>query len=272
MSNTNPRPVPRLPNGGIDVAAVYDAALAKFTDDLASNQFWEIVPKAGGASVGVLDAQTGLRYPSIHELEDFLKKHPFLHVQDQNEKYQATLHTATNRLWVYLHQGSIFSPGNALVKVNESRAAGLSNWCLPTKDELYAFATAGGNPHREGQKYRLHGACYWLTTQGRCQVDENYWGLSSYDGGLLFATNCYLSKISPTKIMACLVKQGWKLVSPDGKVCFPATIDRAWQGFNPALLMKELTEDQLNLSVSLGIWDEIKRVAAAAFGKLSSWW
>ena len=248
MSNTNPPSVPRLPNGGIDAAALHTAALAQFTSDLATHRFWHLVPEAGGATTGMFDAQTGLCYPLADELKAFLKAHPFLHVQDAGNKYQATLQTANRQLWAYLHQGDNFYLNDGKTKTSESRVAGLSGWRLPTKEELESFAKADDNPHREGQIYRLHGRCYWLTADGRCDVDTGCWGVDSNNIGHIFATHNHWKNLSTEALLVDLADRGWQLVSPDGKARFlsPAT-NTAWKGFDHPSLMTALTASGMHL-------------------------
>ena len=246
MSNTNPQPVPRLPNGGIDVAAVYDAALAKFTDDLAKNRFWELIPKTGGASVGIFDAQTGLRYPLASELKKFLDAHPFLRVLDDQKQYQATLQTAKRRLWVYLHQGSSFEPKDGAIKAAESCAAGLLGWRLPTKDELRSFATSDGNPHRVGQMYRLHSADYWLTADGRCDVDDGRWGMS-IGRGYIFAMNEKWCGAHAAAMLADLAERGLYLSSQNDTARFLPIANKEWWGLSHGALMEALREGELHL-------------------------
>lgn len=273
MSNTNPPSVPRLPNGGIDAAALHAAAVAQFTSDLAKHRFWHLVPEAGGASAGMLDVQTGLRYPLADELKIFLKAHPFLHVQDIGKKYQATLQTDNRQLWAYLHQGNTFCLNDGKTKAAESRVAGLSGWRLPTKKELEPFAKADGNPHRDGNRYRLHGSFGWLTAGGYCDVDDGCWGVSSGGSGFIFATHNHWETFSTEALLVDLAERNWQLVSPDGKARFSSPVaNKAWRGFDRPSLMKALMADRLCLELdlkgtlgALGALGGIAAVFAAVF-------
>ncbi len=248
MSNTNLSSVPRLPNGGIDAAALHAAALTQFTSNLAKHRFWHLVPEAGGVATGLFDVQTGVRYPLAGELKAFLKAHPFLHVQDIGNKYQATLQTDKRRLWAYLHQGNCFYLNDGKTKAAESRVADLSGWLLPTKEDLESFAKADGNPHRGGNRYRLNGSYGWLTASGYCDVDDGCWGVSSGGCGLIFATHNHWETFSTEALLVDLTDRGWQLVSPDGKARFlsPAT-NTAWKGFDHPSLMTALTASGMHL-------------------------
>lgn len=248
MSNTKPPSVPRLPNGGIDAAALHAAALTQFTSDLAKHRFWHLVPEAGGSTTSMFDAQTGLRYPLADELTTFLKAHPFLHVQDIGKKYQATLQTAKRRLWAYLHQVYSFYLNDGKTKAAESRVAGLSGWRLPAKEELEFFAKADSNPHREGNRYRLHGSHGWLTASGYCDVDDGCWGVSSGGCGLIFATHDHWETFSTEAMLVDLAERNWQLASPNGSARLsPSAVDKTWQGLDNFKLMIALKKAGLHL-------------------------
>jgi hypothetical protein len=78
------------------------------------------------------------------------------------------LHVATKLLWSSAKQ---YSLKDGSVVVGAGRWADLSGWLLPSKDELYSFASANGNPYRTGKAYRLlaaenPSAYCWLTIRG----------------------------------------------------------------------------------------------------------
>lgn len=233
---------------GIDAAAECDEALAEFTDALMKQPLWNLAPKAGGPVCGVINAQTGLRYPPANQLAAFLQTHSFLFVRDNNGTILATLHTATRLLWVYLAQDNkhVLAAGKA--KVNECRAAGLEGWCLPTWYILEEFAKADSNPHRNGHKYRLWDQCYWLTDQGRCDVDNGRWDVSSSQMGLIFACHDHWISSSTESLLFDLAARDWQLTSPNSGATFPPPETHStWQGFSSAQLMQALHEAGMQL-------------------------
>lgn len=237
-------PLSWLPGGGIDADAVCHAALDNFTRALESQRFWHIVPATGDTATAFYDAQTGLRYPSISALENFIQEHPFLHVRDQGSQYQATLQTATRRLWA-THGEQNFSSSDGKLFVDGITWGGLSNWRLPTKDYLESFARARGNPHSQGQPYRLNGHDIWLTVMGGCDVDNGQWAVLGQRSGRVFACNHHWTDTRIDGMLADLAARCWQLVSPDGNSRFAP--DTAWQDLDHAHLIGALREAGLHL-------------------------
>jgi hypothetical protein len=231
---------------GIDVELVCKAALDDFTCTLSSQRFWHIVSANDAIPTGLYDAQTGLIYPTASALDTFLKAFPFLHVKDQSNQYQATLHTAKRRLWA--------NSGQTAVSLAEGKKivagvvwGGLQNWRLPRKDELECFARDDNNPHREGQRFRMHGTCCWLTAGGRCDTDEGYWGVDSSASGAVFATNDHWENVPIDTCLMDLATRGWTLINPKGQARFPSTVGTTWQGLDHPDLMGTLWETGIHL-------------------------
>lgn len=134
--------------------------------------------------------------------------------------------------------------GKTLVKA--SRVAGLSGWRLPTKDRLWAFATAANNPHREGQEYRLHGADYWLTAGGCCDVDNGHWWVNSSGSGYVFAYNPLWQNKAEEARLVDLIERRWRFTTPNGSARFPQ-LDTRWQGLDHTALMLALRTEGLTL-------------------------
>lgn len=233
-----------LPTAHINLNAVCDDALAEFTDALMHQPLWLLVPRAGRGAKGVFNAQTGLRYPTADELAAFMKPLPFLYVQDQDKTRFATLHSATGYLWCRKAQENQFSLSDGKAKVTESRAGGLQDWRLPTKEMLERFAKDDNNPHREGKKFRLHGRYEWLTAGGRCIIDEGYWGVDN-STGFIFACHGLWANAAPEHLLAGLAEHGWQLATPVGQAGFVP--DTTWRGLDPARLMQALHEAGLHL-------------------------
>lgn len=238
--------MPYLPTGGIDANAICENALDDFTRTLDSLRFWHIVPANSDTATGLYDAQTGLSYPPASALDAFLKANTFLHVRDQGNQYQATLHSAKRRLWVNA-EPSYFSLADGKKITAELTCGGLRNWRLPRKEELEYFAKDSNNPHRDGAKFRLHGNCYWLTAGGRCDIDDGCWGVASGDTGAIFATNDYWDGAAADTILINLAARSWILTSPTDKERFPSTAHASWQGLSHPELMGALWEAGFHL-------------------------
>lgn len=230
---------------GIDVELVCKAALDDFTCTLSSQRFWHIVSANDAIPTGLYDAQTGLIYPTASALDTFLKAFSFLHVKDQSNQYQATLHTSKRRLWANSGLGN-FLLLEAKKFVDEITWAGLQKWRLPRKEELDYFAKDSSNPHRDGCEYRLHNKDYWLTAGGRCDVDYGRWGVDGTSAGAIFATNDHWEEASVESILMDLAIRRWILVSPKGDARFPATANTTWQGLDHPDLMGTLWEAGLH--------------------------
>lgn len=238
--------MPYLPTGGIDANAICEA-LNDFTRTLDSLRFWHIVPANSDTATSLYDAQTGLSYPPASALDAFLKSHPFLSVRDQANQDLATLHTAKRRLWCWLDQGNEHYASEGQAKAKESQVGGLQGWRLPSKEELEYFAKSDNNPHREGQKYRLHGHFRWLTVGGRCDVDDGCWSVID-SNGYIAATNDYWEIASTNAIWVDLATHGWALVRPNSAARIPPpTADATWKGLDPIALMRALRKADLHL-------------------------
>jgi hypothetical protein len=142
-------------------------------------------------ATGILDTQTYLIYPPVSELRTFLTPHNFVEIQKDGTALPA-LHVATKLLWSSAKQ---YSLKDGSVVVGAGRWADLSGWLLPSKDELYSFASANGN--RTGKAYRLlaaenPSAYCWLTIQGRTDTDSGCWGISL--PGYIFACHPLFKK------------------------------------------------------------------------------
>lgn len=223
--------------------------LADFITRLGQSRFWHILPKGEldiTKAVAFFDAQTGRNMPPVTALRAFLDKHPFAHIRSVRAmKNLATLQSSTRLLWT--NEGSNhghFPTGQALGAlgklsnntdsnhgysladarqlVQQFRWAGLENWRLPTKEMLQRFAMDSANPYRAGQKYRLVRAdgqpeAFWLTSGGRCDVDEGYWEVSPKNSGSIFACNLQWQDANDVVLLTDLVGRGWQLVAPQGE-------------------------------------------------------
>ncbi|GAB2735022.1 hypothetical protein GCM10027019_13090 [Melaminivora jejuensis] len=228
---------------------------ASIVQALQGCRLWHVLP-AGETDLakasGLFDAETGLCYPPASALEKFLAQHPFAHVRAHGKKNNlATLHSATRLLWNHESSNNYFSLADGQKIVAEGRWAGLERWALPSKDELYAFATANGNPHRQGQAYRLRDMSgdedyLWLTAAGVCDVDNGCWGVSSSRNGSIFARHALWQSASPAQMLADLAQRGWQLQPPSGEA-FVIAVDDAWKGLSIEALQARWKEERLHL-------------------------
>ncbi len=206
---------------------------AELKDILTRSRFWHLLPHGAESrdeAFGVYDAQTQqLLETPVTALQAFLAKHPFLFVISQNEPC-ATLHTTTRLLWTN-PTNSTYVIDTAQIIVRDSRWANLEGWQIPTKDMLFTFAKAEGNPHRKGKKYRLivqggKESYEWLTTDGRCDVDEGYWDFSCSNPGFLFACHPLFTTLSDAEALFFMAFHGWRLRRPDGKTFKPGKAEK----------------------------------------------
>lgn len=225
MTNAMPTTAPTL-----NLAERQAENLAKFITLLGQSRFWHILPRGEtdvAKAVSLFDAQTGLSMPPASALRAFLDKHPFVHVRSmQGRKNLATMQSRTLLLWSNEDSDQKYSLGDGKQVVQQVRWAGLENWRLPTKEMLERFAKDSCNPHRAITKYRLvtggrTSEPFWLTSGGRCDVDEGYWGIDSASPGNIFACNLLWQDANDMAILTDLLNRGWKLVAPQGEEEFP---------------------------------------------------
>lgn len=232
---------------------------AEFTDALTQHRFWEILPAAGQAPIAIYDAEKNLRYgygyaELLGELETLCKTNPFLDVIDAQGNWLGTLDTATWLLWNHRLCPDRMTRNQAIEALENATAAGLGGWRLPRIEELRAFATRDGNPHRMGEKFLLKNVNgrkfpYWLTTRGRVDVDEGCWEHDISSVGHLFAVHDRFKQVHDRQglyqIAILLLERQWKLRTPNGKVSFPVSQKEpgdAWGSLTATQLMALLAE------------------------------
>ena len=250
-----PAPATRSSAAGFDLQERHAELLAGFAQALQACRLWHVLP-AGETDLakasGLFDAETGLCYPPASALEKFLAQHPFARVRAHGKKKNlATLHSATRLLWNHESSNNYFSLADGQKIVAEGRWGGLERWALPSKDELYAFATANGNPHRQGGAYRLgvmSGGeyCWWLTAAGGCRVDNGYWGVDSSNSGSIFARHALWQSASPAQMLAGLAQRGWQLQPPSGEALV-IKVDEVCKGLDHEALLAHWAAQRLHL-------------------------
>lgn len=201
---------------------------------------------ANEAVRGILDAQTGLRYPPADSLAAFLKSHPFVYLQ-AGKTTLALLHTRTGRLW-FAETGDIpyYELNEGKAKAAELWSAELLGWRLPTKDELKSFASASDNPYREGEDFCLFGQWLWLTDDGCCDVSKGSWRTDRSEPGFFIACHDHWVGESPETLLVELASKGWHLAFNNDSFR-PDPPDTLWQGFDAERLMYALRDAGLAL-------------------------
>ncbi|MDD2608719.1 MAG: hypothetical protein PHX60_03360 [Giesbergeria sp.] len=223
------------------LAELHAENLAAFTKNLTQHRCWHILP-AGQSdiskAIGLFDTQTGHFYPptAIAALSQFLAQHPFVYVQTVGKtQVLATLHSATRLLWNNQSSDNTYTVSESQQILQTGRWASLAGWTLPTKDQLYAFATARSNPYQKGNAYRLATASgnetySWLTTGGHCDTDGGCWGLEPSASARIFACHLLWQKTTNAELLIELAVRGWALRSASNNAVFaPPPADLRWQ-------------------------------------------
>ncbi len=103
---------------------------------------------------------------------------------------------------------NMLSLNDAKAKVAASLIGALPNWCLPTQQQLTAFAKNTKNPLRKGANDRLLEKDYWMTSGGRIDLDSCALGTST---GALLACNDALKGKSRAQVAEMAIQQDWQL-------------------------------------------------------------
>lgn len=205
-----------------------DTNLAAFKAQLDQQAFWQVVKKSADGKeeiTGLLDSKTLAIYPPVSALETFLKEHPFLYLREEkDDKNLATLHTQTKLLWHFDGDGDdLYTLEEGIEFVKQGKWVGLNNWQLPSLEQLKAFALASGNPHRTSTPFRLVKDDYyfWLTTDGKCDVDEGCWDIWEEVESFIFSCNSAWVVNNTTQLLLELIISGWYFITPDNEKSFP---------------------------------------------------
>ena len=235
----------------LNLTTRYADNLAKFTEKLEAQRFSLILPPgetSAEKATGILDTQTYLIYPPVSELRTFLTPHNFVEIQKDGTALPA-LHVATKLLWSNATTAKQYSLKDGSVVVGAGRWADLSGWLLPSKDELYSFASANGNPYRTGKAYRLlaaenPSAYCWLTIQGRTDTDSGCWGISD-SPGYIFACHPLLKNASDIEISIEMIRRGWTLRNPNAQTFnLP---DTRWESLSPEARLLTIQKEGIRL-------------------------
>ncbi|MEV3841469.1 hypothetical protein [Aeromonas veronii] len=230
-----------------DFIAHYQDVLADFTNSLGSHRFWHIRTLNSEEPCGLFDAETGLKYPPLHQLKAFINSNPFLYLLDNQQKRLATFEAKKRLLW---HNDGQFSSryrySTAIEKMKLYKTPGLSGWRVPSTKEFEAFWTSSSNPHKTGR--RLHGHYAWFTSENMIDVDGwTCYGKDNSDG-YLYACSEQWQQQSTAKVMAALVSLQHCLQVPDTNTIFAPTADTSWQSLSHEALLRALYDAGLSLN------------------------
>ncbi|EJN39815.1 hypothetical protein PMI38_00662 [Pseudomonas sp. GM84] len=144
-------------------------------------------------------------------IAETLDKQPYWWVQVNGAKEKSMIFDSHTRLlWdTCADMGKTFEVDEGAKAAAASRDGKLSNWRLPTKLELTAFAKTTANPLRKGIKNRLKDKYDWLSADGN--VDLDTLGLVNYRPGALMPCNEALVAKSNVEIVAEALRRGWQL-------------------------------------------------------------
>ncbi|WP_421243011.1 hypothetical protein [Aeromonas enteropelogenes] len=226
-----------------DFIAHYQDVFADFTNSLGSHRFWHICPLNSEEPCGLFDAETGLKYPPLHELETFINSNPFLLVVDHRQKELATFDTKSRLLWHYDDQASQYSTLSE--KIKKYKTLGLSDWKVPSTVEFKVFWAQPGNPHRTGK--RLHSLYGWFTTEHYIDLDDWAPRNVNWAEGRVYSCSDQWQQLSSAKVMAALVSLQHCLQTPDTNTCFAPTADTSWQSLSHEALLRALYDAGLSL-------------------------
>lgn len=243
-------------NQRLSLSERHEENLRHFNQALEQSRFWHVLPKGESdpkKATAIFDRKTGLLCPTenSNEFAAFLPQNPFTYLQStEGAKTLATFHSTTGFLWNNETSNNSYSLKDGQSVANNGRWATMDGWVLPSNDQLYAFASAGNNPHRIGLAFRLkvfNGAesYYWLTAQGCVYTDHGYWGISESSASV-FALNPIWENSTLSQMLFDLVTRGWCLLSPQGKRFIPVT-DPRWLGLSAEKLLLTLQQEGVSL-------------------------
>ncbi|NLW04742.1 MAG: hypothetical protein GX029_05880 [Pseudomonadaceae bacterium] len=227
----------------------YLAAQAQFNQTLSQNEFLYLTKTSDSAKEqatqkieAVFQVSTGKLY-WLKELKEFFAKHPFAHIWEDGKQHNAVLHTATQLIWS--NEGSVeaLSLKQANELLGNTSWFGLSEgWKVPTPEQLKQFAMAAGNPYRTGEEFYLkiadQGRCYWLSTQGRVDVDKEFnWQIAPNHTAYLCAINKLWSQAGLEGVITELITRNWTLSTSSGENFVP---QKSSQQLDKTNLMAEI--------------------------------
>lgn len=121
--------------------------------------------------------------------------------------------TQTRLMWEYDCEGwRDFSLSEAKEIAEEKSLMGTGAWRLPTRAELEEFASTYGNPlHGDNGGRALKGVDYWMTQEGKIDVDiEDDW-VDAQGRGSVIACSDQVRYLDTQDFVTHAIQRGWRL-------------------------------------------------------------
>lgn len=104
---------------------------------------------------------------------------------------------------------TLYSKENGQKQATQLQFGDLSDWALPSFEELRDFVQTPNNPMRGGQAYRLFDCYRWLCDRGKVDIDSGCFGIDPSSDGWLICRKDLTPNQFATLILA-FCKQKWK--------------------------------------------------------------
>jgi hypothetical protein len=142
-----------------------------------------------------------------------IKTERYWKIEDAAGQSLLLLDSKTQLLWpLTLINTEVYYPDNAKIVAQKYQGAELTDWQLPTKEELWEFVKNQKNPQRSGGNYRLFNHYNFSVDGGACDIDS----LSDFHSGhqgKVFPINNFLVNCDAQALITFLSKKGWQLSS-----------------------------------------------------------
>lgn len=231
----------------VSVLEPYYERLAEYTNLLASSRFWHICALGSEEPCGFFDAETGIKYPPLQQLDDFLKSALFLSVRGENNNELAIFETYSRLLWHNDGKNrNDYDYSSAVNKIKQYQTPGLSNWRAPSNNELKGFYTRPSNPRVANN--HLMGKSFWFTKTHVIRVsDFGAISTNDYNTAYMYACSSQWQDISNAKLMVSLADNRLYLVKTEGKQHLKIKASNEWGELSGEALLRELYEQDLCL-------------------------
>ena len=103
-----------------------------------------------------------------------------------------------------------YSLDNAKNEAKKLKLGGLNDWTLPSSGQLQDIAT-NNFPLRTSQEYRILGSCYWITLDGRFDLDRGYLKVVSDDKASIVFLNSYFVGQQENLILNTIIENQWTI-------------------------------------------------------------
>lgn len=126
-----------------------------------------------------------------------------------SNKEELVFDSETKLLWLRNSIKENLSPDTAMQRVKNIRAADLSEWLVPNREELWGVAKSKHNPFQSGGNWRLFDQVFYVVISGRLYLDEsNYIDVGNYAGHLL-PLNKLFRKLTTQQIIETAFDKNW---------------------------------------------------------------